>query len=646
MAMIRERDHRMTIYLPAVLLACVLIGLNGCHRLLPTQQAAAPALRGVLNDHPIEHVVIFAVDGLERDTLVKYLRQSPSQKPGGLHDLFGVRTEGNNLMFSKGIDVQQPTTVFPSYTYPAWTSMFTGVFPGAHGITGNSVFFRERAVARYYTEYHLDAVKVQLAEDFLSDDINGQVKTLYEYIAQQGGQSLVVHHMLTRGSGRGAIHADFDTLLSYTQNRSTAVDENALWDAVRALQTFNGAATVGGALRLPSLMTIYFAGLDHAEHLSPEDPEQARVTYLRHLDDLIAKFIAGDPAIVRQHHATSSSEVTPIDPILWRGLRDEPVMERTLFVFVSDHGHTPIDWNKALGVDDLKIVFDELNDTRGKAYRLEMPSLIDETPLSKVRVSFGLLSNGRISGDSNVVATLNGGALGFHVKPSAGQWKDNPDYQGDIVPMLEHLLLTLHKNEQGPEAVLYKHGSGYVYIPYQYDGATVRLLSAISLDQSPLNTDAYPMAVRRLNGLASRLPTDPHSAPDIILLADRAKQLTYLNKQDGRVLEKLDVATHRHFHSDHGHLNASDSLVPMMFVRGGQERRDALGSICEASLVDITPTILDILGLLPSFDAALQNRPDEVKGHSLKPAMDRILTQALPMGSENVCASPRTIRSR
>ena len=210
--------------------------------------------------------------------------------------------------------------------------------------------------------------------------------------------------------------------------------------------------------------------------------------------------------------------------------------------------------------------------------------------------------------------------------------------------MLEHVLLTLHKNEQGPEAVLYKHESRYVYIPYQYDGATIHLLPAVSLDQSPLNTAAYPMAVRRLNGLASRLPTDPLSAPDIILLADRSKQLTYLNKQDRRVLEKLDVATHRHFHSDHGHLNASDSLVPIIFVRGGQEGRDALASICEASLVDITPTILDILGLLPSFNTALQTRPEEVKGHSLKPAMNRILSKAPPMESENVCASPLTIR--
>jgi hypothetical protein len=314
-------------------------------------------------------------------------------------------------------------------------------------------------------------------------------------------------------------------------------------------------------------------------------------------------------------------------------------MQRTLFVLVSDHGHTPIDWNNALGIDDLKVVFDELTVTSGKAYRLEIPALIDDSFLSKVRAPFGFVSNGTISGDSTIVATVNGGALGFHVKPAQGQWTHPPDYQADIAPMLEHVLLTLHKNEQGPEAVLYKHGGRYVFVPYHYDEATIQLLPAVPLDQSPLNTAAYPMAEQRLNGLASRLSTDPQSAPDIILLADRSKKLTYFNKRDGRVLEGLDVATHRHFHSDHGHLNASDSLVPIIFVRGGQEGSDALGTICEASLVDVTPTILDVLGLLPSFTAALQHRPDDLKGHSLTPAIDRIMTQAHPTSSENVCGS-------
>ncbi len=627
--------------LSGLLLASVLLELPGCKRLLPAP-AAPPTptgFHGMLNGHPIEHVVIFAIDGLEYKTLVKYLAHNASRKAGGLHDLFGVRAESDGVVFTKGVAVQHPTTVFPSYTYPAWASAFTGVLPGAHGITGNSVFFRDRAVARYYTEYHLDAVKVQLAEDFLSNDINSQVKTLYEYIDQHGGQSIVVHHMLTRGSGSGAIPADLDTLLSYTQNRSRVVDENALWEAVNAIHKFNGAGKTE-ALRLPSVTTIYFAGLDHAEHLSPADPEEARLEYLHHLDDLITKFIAGDPAITKQHHASTGSGMMSIDPIRWEGLRNQAVMQRTLFVLMSDHGHTPIDWNSAVGIDDLKIVFEELNDVRGTAYRLEIPSLIDETFFSKVRATLGVLSSGAIARDSNVVATLNGGALGFHVKPSTGRWTENPDYHHDLVPILEHLLLTFHLNHQEPDAVLIKQENRYVYLPYQYEGTSVHLLPVVSLEDSRLNSASYPMAARRLTGLASRLPTDPLSAPDIIVLADRSKHLTYLNKQDGRVLEKLDVSTHRHFHSDHGHLNASDSLVPILFVRGGQDKSEGFASICEASIVDITPTILDMLGLLPSFQASVQNRPAEMTGYSLKPVLDRILTKAFPLAdSENICSS-------
>ena len=167
-ALLFRRSLSLYVLLPALGIL-LLVGLNGCSRLTPIQYSADKVLHGSLNGHPIEHVVVFAIDGLEQETLVKYLTQNPARRPGGLHDLLGVRVDAGGLRLTKGIAVQQPTTVFPSYTYPAWTSMFTGLFPGAHGITGNSLFFRERDVARYYTEYHIDAVKVHLGTDFFSD---------------------------------------------------------------------------------------------------------------------------------------------------------------------------------------------------------------------------------------------------------------------------------------------------------------------------------------------------------------------------------------------------------------------------------------------------------------------------------------------
>ena len=76
----------------------LVIGLNGCSSLPTIQYSADKVLHGSLNGHSIEHVVVFAIDGLEQETLVKYLMQSPPRRPGGLHDLLGVRVDPNGLL--------------------------------------------------------------------------------------------------------------------------------------------------------------------------------------------------------------------------------------------------------------------------------------------------------------------------------------------------------------------------------------------------------------------------------------------------------------------------------------------------------------------------------------------------------------------
>ncbi len=578
-----------------------------------------------MNKHRIDHVIIIAIDGLKQDTLQTYLQRADGKKKGGLHDLFGVQRDGSGIVMTKGVAVQQAVTVFPSYTYPSWTSMFTGLYPGTHGITGNTLFFRDREIARYYTEYHLDAVRAQFDKNFLSNDINPHIKTLHEYVQAAGGQSIVVHNMVTRGGL--ALKPDFDTLWSYQRNHSMAVDENSLWEAVHALDPHqkNPEEPVPG---LPSVFTIYFSGLDHVEHLSWEGMsgnEDARLVYLEHLDDLLAKFFAGHPAITRHHFHNPTSEPVPADPIAWPGIINTPAWQHTLLVLASDHGHAPVRWVEAVGLEDLKLVFEELSENQGQAYRLEEPSLVNETFWSKIRALWGFVEEGHISGQANVVVTLNGGALGLHLKPKEGTWNQRPNYANEVRPVLEHLLFTLHTNGYGPEAVLYLTGTRYVVIPYTVTGSGVQLLPSKEVEDSPLNTATFPMAVERLNGLGSNISGDPSSAPDIILLADRTKQLTYANKQEWRVIEKLKTDSHKHFHSDHGHLRSAESVVPMVFAVGSDPGSFPHATICHASLVDITPTILDVLGLLASFEDAMAARPSHPRGHSLKNSIESIL---------------------
>src|SRR5690349_14753186 len=149
-----------------LMLAIVLIVLESCIR-LPVTNMDPVRLRGFIDRHPVDHVVVFAIDGLKHSTLMAYLTH-PKKRLGGMHDLLGATNGKDRLEMTKAVAVQQGVTVFPSYTYPAWTSMFTGVYPGTHGITGNSVFFRDRHVVRYYTDFHIDAVKVQLERDLLA----------------------------------------------------------------------------------------------------------------------------------------------------------------------------------------------------------------------------------------------------------------------------------------------------------------------------------------------------------------------------------------------------------------------------------------------------------------------------------------------
>jgi predicted AlkP superfamily pyrophosphatase or phosphodiesterase len=620
---IGTRSARIVTCLIAVAIAWL---LQGCGNI---QHPGRPSPTGSLQGHRIDHVVIVAIDGLKQETLLRYL-STTSEKVGGLHDFLGVQHDAQGTVLTKGITVRQAVTVFPSFTYPSWASMFTGLHPGAHGITGNNLFFRDRRIARYYTEYHLDAARAQLEKDFLSDDLNPRIRTLHEYVGEAGGQSIVVHNMLTRGSE--ARKPDLDTLWNYQSNRSHAVDDNALWEAVHTLTSSRDGSP---PLTLPTVFTLYFSGLDHVEHITQESPEEARLAYLRHLDTLLAQFFGGHPAITRHHFETSTAQPVRSEPIAWPGLVNLSTWPHTAVLIVSDHGHSPVRWVDAMGIEDLKLMFEELSDTTGRDYRIEEPSLVTESAFSKVRALWGFIEEGSVSRRANIVPTLNGGVLGLHIKPDQGSWSQRPDYARDVKPVLEALLLTMHINDYDPEAVLYYTGNRYVVMPATFQDGGIQLLPYLEVNQSVLNTAAFPQAARRLQGLASSMPGDPASAPDLLFLANRARKLTYANKREWRVIEGLNMERHRHFHSDHGHLRADESVVPMIFAFGHDAGVQPHRTICHASIVDVAPTVLDILGLLPLYEQALQGRPAEQKGQSLKPMIEQSLPGA--GAADSVC---------
>jgi hypothetical protein len=536
---------------------------------------------GHLGDHPIEHVVIFAIDGLRRDTLFEYLTTHLPVSNGGLHDLLGVRSDQYNLQFTRAIAARRAVTIFPSYTYPAWTSIFTGVFPGAHGITGNMLFFRESGEARYYGERHLDTVLVNSFVGLLDSDISDTVKTVYEVVRAGGGDSHVIHHMIGRGAERHPPR--FGSLQAYSANASRNYDRNAIFETVDALQKYNRDRTAAD-FRLPTITTIYFAGLDHELHIGGHE---AGLHHLVEIDAMIAQLIAGAPVIPR-FRADNSNAIDEIRG--WKGLKAllGERYARTLFVLASDHGHSDVNWRVAIGVTAIKRAIDGLTRSRGSPYSLNLPR-----PWTKH------------THNGNVVTTLNGGSLGLYIAAGGTNWLREPDFRSDLLPLLRDFLPILHGTSREPEAVLILHEGRYKKLQYAIRSGELELDSPnfIPLDKAFGALKAlYPDAERRLAGLlpTSRTQARRYSAPDIIVLADRNRQHTFANDQDPEFEGGRDLPVGEQLKSDHGHLTRDDSLVPIIFaseafqLSNGQE---ALSSVCDASVVDITPTVVDILGL-------------------------------------------------
>lgn len=104
-----------------ILLACLL----GCAR--APSRAVAPLSPTSTPPGPIQHVIVVTVDGLKPEV---YLAP----------DAHGLRIPNLRHLVGDGASSEGARSVFPSVTYPAHTSIASGVVPGRHGIVANRAF--------------------------------------------------------------------------------------------------------------------------------------------------------------------------------------------------------------------------------------------------------------------------------------------------------------------------------------------------------------------------------------------------------------------------------------------------------------------------------------------------------------------------
>jgi hypothetical protein len=124
-------------------------------------------------------LLILAIDGVDRALLYDMLRA------GELPHLAALLGGSSGAAFSHACFYDQLVTVLPSTTIAAWTTLFTGADPGAHGITGNELFDRSARSLIAPAPVSIDDVSPVLA--LYTDDSLGErldVPTLYEKLRE------------------------------------------------------------------------------------------------------------------------------------------------------------------------------------------------------------------------------------------------------------------------------------------------------------------------------------------------------------------------------------------------------------------------------------------------------------------------------
>ena len=578
----------------------------GCESLSSMRTIATNALL----DHPLpsrygntvgredgfKHVVIIAVDGLRPDSFYDFIETSGTSY---IRTLVGLtQQQDGTFAYRHAVRAKKAVTVFPSYTFPSWTSLVTGVHPGLHGITGNQLLFRRGGpgqppaknlapLARYYTEENIDALAVYWGH-LLNDDISPLSPTIYDVVAAAKGQSLIVHHMISRGAkDTDWRYPSYDTAVMYMKHDAKAYDHRTLYEFVTAFKALNSGSfpSSNADVYLPTITTLYFPGLDHDSHINADQPHDRQVEYLQHVDETLALLFKGSATLTK---VDSSGLVE--DRVDWPGLNRYPkVLNETLFVLVSDHGHSHIKMGEAVSIDQLEEALSHV----AAPWRLG-EIYVHATNFNLFQMlSRAIFYGGDPDQDDDAFVTLNGGSAAIYLKPPNQTWDDesHSDYTRRVAEAAWEWFVI---NKAGVlQAIFIRHGSSYLECCKQ--GV------AIPIEESSSNYG--PEWKRRLKGLAPLQPMRPNSSPDIILLADRKAGHTFANHQLPWTGPRSAAGSNEHWKADHGHLGSDDSYIPLIFFSPRISQPPShTANIPQMSIVDVAPTILDALGL---YDAEL-----------------------------------------
>lgn len=443
-----------------------------------------------------------------------------------------------------GVTVDFAVACMPSITYPNAVSLITGRFPGHHGVLGNRWFDRHTLRCRDYGD----------ADTYRSVNEDFSAPTIYDALHDRFTVNVQDH---TR---RGVTYT-FDHVLS------SGIDWGLGWYSEvdrRVGQTIDEIERLARQTqRWPILITFYFPGLDEIGHRNGSDSAAYRAA-MQVVDASIGRVF---------------------DKFERLGLID-----RTTFALVTDHGHVPIRRGKRADIESW------LRNVAGlSVYDRDMGA---ETYPERLREL----------GDA-AAFVINGGKrrIAIHLRCEVG-WQELPTQEA-----VEHVLTP---RGQAPNAPRLDRVNGVALVAVRAGHDAARLFSrrgkalverrqvagrteyryTVTNGDEPLGylDDPTTAAFVRAGWHASRewldatVRTDfPDTVPQVVEMFDSTRA------GDIVVFAADGWSFHRHDRGGHGSCIAHDMLATYFFSGRGLP---AGGHVETARLVDVMPTLLDLMG--------------------------------------------------
>lgn len=469
-----------------------------------------------------------------------------------------------------GVRVQRAINSIPALTYPNSVSLMTGVFPGHHGIMGNQLFDRRNM---YWVDYIT-------AESYLKVNDDFAVPTLYERIPDHFTVNVQCP------THRGVTHTldnPVETGIAWFLGWHIEVDQFV----ASCIEQIGPAAERAG--RWPSVITFYFPGLDEIGHQNGSGSAAYRAAILN-IDYQIGRVI---------------------DALERAGLLDSSHL-----VLVSDHGQIDarnlqrfdlIDWlRKHRG---LRLHYGDIPRT---GYP-ERAAFLDSYDLMLVDGSarrYLLHVRGKQGWDESpteerITQIITGQAEAAQSIPNGG------------APLYEQPGVGLVAARAGEDRVRVFARDGQAIIERRRAGSTreYRILSERG-GEDPLGLAETPELSRFITAgwhgsrewlAATAESRHPDFVPQIVEYFDAITSGDIVVFcAEGWVFAGAEPG-------EHGSCLHEDMRIPIFFAGPGLPRG---ASIPHGRLVDVMPTVLDLLG-----ESARLQTPPKIDGESLLPQL-------------------------